>query len=176
MFIILDRDGVINFDSDNYIKSMDEWIPIPGSIEAIALLTKAKHTVVIATNQAGVNRGLYSLEILNTIHSNMIRLIESAGGKIAKIYFCPHRPDEYCRCRKPNIGMLENIKKDFDIHFADVIYIGDSEKDYQAAQTAGCHFILVRTGNGKKTEAVLPKNTAVKIFDDLSAAVDELVN
>lgn len=167
MFLILDRDGVINFDSDNYIKSPDEWIPISGSIDAIASLTKANIKMVIATNQSGVNRGLYSQETLNKIHDKMLMTIKLAGGKIEKIYFCPHRPDENCDCRKPRPGMLQQIQRDFNLKNDEMIYVGDSLKDYEAAQAVHCIFFLVRTGNGKETEQAL-KNTAVKIFDDLN--------
>src|SRR3990167_2316329 len=155
MLIILDRDGVINFDSDNYIKSPDEWIPIPGSIEAIALLTKAKYKMVIATNQAGVNRGKFSLETLQKINQKMLTTIESSGGKIEKIYFCPHHPDENCECRKPKTKMFQDIQRDFNVDATNMIYIGDSEKDFLVAQKIGCEFFLVRTGNGEKTEETL---------------------
>ncbi|OGT40461.1 MAG: D-glycero-beta-D-manno-heptose-1,7-bisphosphate 7-phosphatase [Gammaproteobacteria bacterium RIFCSPHIGHO2_12_FULL_36_30] len=172
MLIILDRDGVINFDSDNYIKSPDEWIPIPGSIEAIALLTKAKYKMVIATNQAGVNRGKFSLETLQKIHQKMLTTIESSGGKIEKIYFCPHHPDENCDCRKPQPGMFYQIQRDFKIKSDDMIYVGDSLKDYEVAQKIGCTFFLVRTSNGIKTEKTLTPSSKVKIFDDLISFVN----
>src|SRR3989338_8553572 len=115
MLIILDRDGVINFESADYIKSPEEWIPIPGSVEAIALLSKAKYRIVIATNQAGVNRGLFSLQMLDRIHQKMLTFIENAGGKIEKIYFCPHHPDENCECRKPKTKMFQDIQRDFNV-------------------------------------------------------------
>lgn len=150
MLIILDRDGVINIDSPDYIKSPEEWIPIPGSIEAIAQLSK-KHTVVIATNQSGINRGLFSLDALNKIHEKMIKQINAAGGKLTGIYFCPHTPTENCDCRKPKPGMLLQIQKDFNVKNTDMIYVGDSVKDYEAAKAVGCKFILVKTGNGEKT-------------------------
>jgi len=175
-FVILDRDGVINFDSDNYIKSPDEWIPIPGSLDAIALLTKAGYPIVIATNQSGVNRGLYSLDTLQLIHRKMLNAIQSVGGKIEKIYFCPHRPDENCACRKPQPGMLQAILRDFNLKSDEVIYIGDSFKDWEVAQTIGCEFILVRTGNGEKTVKQLPQNDRTKIFDDLSAVVADFIS
>lgn len=173
MLVILDRDGVINFDSDHYIKSPDEWIEIPGSIEAIGLLTRAKHTIVIATNQSGVNRGLFSLETLQMIHQKMLNLISNAGGKIEKIYFCPHMPSENCNCRKPKTGLLEQIKKDFPAEFASAIYIGDSEKDYLAAQKMQCEFILVKTGNGLKT---LERYNNFRMFNDLLGAVKTLLS
>ncbi|MDP1574302.1 MAG: D-glycero-beta-D-manno-heptose 1,7-bisphosphate 7-phosphatase [Coxiellaceae bacterium] len=166
MLIILDRDGVINFDSPDYIKSPEEWIPIPGSIEAIAQLSK-KHSVIIATNQSGINRGLFSLDTLNKIHEKMIMQINAAGGKLKAIYFCPHTPTEDCDCRKPRPGMLLQIQKDFNVKNTDMIYIGDSEKDYEAAQAMGCSFILVKTGNGENTSKKIQQ---VKMFDHLLAA------
>lgn len=167
MLIILDRDGVINFESDAYIKSPEEWIPIPGSIDAIAKLTKAGYKIVIATNQAGVGRGLYTLATLQKIHDKMLALIENAGGKIEKIYICPHHPDENCNCRKPKPGMLQQIQHDFQVNSDEMIYIGDSLKDYEVAQIIGCEFFLVRTGNGKKSEQQLKKSVPLKIVDDL---------
>ncbi|OGT44901.1 MAG: D-glycero-beta-D-manno-heptose-1,7-bisphosphate 7-phosphatase [Gammaproteobacteria bacterium RIFCSPHIGHO2_12_FULL_38_11] len=168
MLIILDRDGVINFDSVDYVKSPDEWIPIPGSIEAIAQLSKAGNTIVIATNQSGVNRGLFSLKTLEKIHEKLIRAVESFGGKITKIYFCPHAPDENCHCRKPKPGMLQQIQKDFTVKNTEMIYVGDSVKDFEVAQAVGCKFILVRTGNGKKTEKQLTK-IKLPVFENLLA-------
>lgn len=168
-FVILDRDGVINVDSDHYIKSADEWIPIPGSIEAIAQLTKANYKMVIATNQSGVGRGLYSVDTLQRIHRKMLDAIELAGGKIEKIYFCPHHPDENCACRKPAPGMLLNIMRDFNLKSDEIIYIGDSFKDWEVAQAIGCEFMLVRTGNGEKTVKQLLQNDHTKIFADLMA-------
>ena len=123
--LILDRDGVINYDSDYYIKSPDEWIPIPGSIDAIAQLTKANVKMVVATNQSGVNRGLYSEETLQKIHEKMLSMVEAAGGRIEKIYYCPHRPEEKCRCRKPNTGMIEDIMRDFKVKNSDIAHIND---------------------------------------------------
>ena len=173
MLIILDRDGVINFDADNYIKSPDEWIPIPGSINAVAQLSK-KYAVVVATNQSGVNRGLYSLATLEKIHQKMISEIEKAGGKIEKIYFCPHRPDENCNCRKPKPGMLLQIQKDFNVKNNEMIYIGDSFKDYEAAVAVGCKFILVLTSNGVDTQKQLPGDSKVPVFKDLADAAKSI--
>lgn len=175
MLIILDRDGVINYDSPDYIKSPDEWIPIPGSIEAIAALTKAGNGVVIATNQSGVNRRLFSLEALNNIHQKMINAIESLGGKLEKIYFCPHSPNENCHCRKPKPGMLQQIQKDFNVKNNEMIYVGDSVKDFKVAKAVGCEFILVRTGNGKKTQKQLIENKELRIFEDLCAVTKDLL-
>ena len=166
MLIILDRDGVINVDSPDYIKSPEEWVPIPGSIEAIAKLSK-KYSVVIATNQSGINRGLFSLDTLNKIHEKMIMQINAAGGKLKAIYFCPHTPAENCECRKPKPGMLLQIQQDFNVKNTDMIYVGDSVKDYEVAQKIGCKFVLVRTGNGLKTLETVQN---INVYDDLLAA------
>lgn len=170
MLIILDRDGVINFESPDYIKSPEEWIPISGSIEAIAKLSQAGHTIVIATNQSGLARGLYDLAMLDRIHQKMIDLVEKCGGKISKIYFCPHHPDDNCDCRKPKPGMLLQIMKDFSVAADQIIFIGDSVRDYEAARAVGCAFMLVMTGNGrdaiKKIDGI-----PVSVFPDLLSAV-----
>jgi D-glycero-D-manno-heptose 1,7-bisphosphate phosphatase len=174
MLFILDRDGVINFESPDYIKTPDEWIPIPGSIEAIAQLSKAGHTIVIATNQSGLGRGLYDHATLEKIHQKMIDAVEALDGKISKIYFCPHHPDDHCDCRKPKPGMLLQIMKDFSVTPDQMIFIGDSERDYGAALDVGCSFVLVMTGNGSdsiKKISVL----SVPVFPDLlSAAISFL--
>ncbi|PIZ04557.1 MAG: D-glycero-beta-D-manno-heptose-1,7-bisphosphate 7-phosphatase [Gammaproteobacteria bacterium CG_4_10_14_0_8_um_filter_38_16] len=175
MFFVLDRDGVINIDSPDYIKSADEWIPIPGSIEALVLLVKAGHSIVIATNQSGLNRGLFSLHDLDHIHQKMLKMISRAGGKIERIYFCPHRPDEGCDCRKPKTGLFEKMKQDFKLNLAEVIYIGDSQKDVDVAKAVGCQFVLVKTGNGEKTLATIGNNPDLLVFDDLLAAVTYLL-
>lgn len=173
--ILLDRDGVINYDSDEYIKSPEEWQPIPGSLEAIAKLNQAGYTVVVLTNQSGVALGLYSLETLGKIHQKMLRLIEEAGGKIKKIYFCPHQSSDNCDCRKPKAGMFEAIKKDFNIDLSDIYFIGDKYNDYLAAQNAGCKFILVKTGYGESELQKHPElQGKISIFDDLSAVVSGL--
>lgn len=150
MLIILDRDGVINFDSKHYIKSPDEWHILPGSAEAIANLYHAGHTIVIATNQSGVGRGYFDLGTLNAIHLKMIETIKGAGGNIKGIYFCPHHPDEGCECRKPKPGMIEQVKKDHPEE-KDIILVGDSLRDIKAGLSTGCRVALVMTGNGKKT-------------------------
>lgn len=173
MFVILDRDGVINFESHAYIKTPDEWKDIPGSIDAISQLTKAGHTLVIATNQSGVNRKLFSLDMLNAIHLKMLRKIEAAGGKIEKIYFCPHTPEDNCDCRKPKTGLFKKIFSDYPVKPKEVIVVGDSLRDLQAGHEMGCQLILVRTGNGNKTEKKLKDfNFSVQIFDDLKAVAD----
>jgi D-glycero-D-manno-heptose 1,7-bisphosphate phosphatase len=169
MLIILDRDGVINFESPDYIKSPEEWHPIPGSIEAIAKLSRAGYIVVLATNQSGLARGLYDRAMLDCIHQKMIDLVEQHGGKITKIYFCPHHPDDHCDCRKPKPGMLLQIIKDFSTTVDQLFFIGDSVRDYDAAAAVGCRFILVMTGNG--SDAIKKINDAsVSVFPDLLSA------
>jgi len=163
--IILDRDGVINFDSPDYIKSINEWHPIPGSIEAVRLLTQAGFSVYIVTNQAGIGRGIYSLTDLGAIHQKMLKVIESAGGKISAIYFCPHHPDDNCPCRKPGIGLLIQIAEHSDNSLIDQPFVGDSLKDIQAAKEMGCQPILVKTGNGAKTLQQL--KGPIDVYDDL---------
>ncbi len=175
MLFILDRDGVINVESPDYIKSPDEWIPIPGSIEAIAQLSKAGHTVVIATNQSGLGRGLYDHATLEKIHQKMIDAVEVCGGKISKIYFCPHHPDDHCDCRKPKPGMLLQIMKDFSVTADQMIFIGDSDRDYGAARAVGCRFVLIKTGNGKKTAENLLQSESVLVFEDLAQAARRLL-
>ena len=171
MLFVLDRDGVINFDSSEYIKTPDEWIPIPDSIEAIALLNEAGHRVVIATNQAGIGRGLFTNETLQKIHEKMCNAVEAAGGKIDRVYFCPHRPDDFCDCRKPKPGLLHQIQHDFKIESNEMIFIGDSVRDFEAAIAARCPFALVRTGNGREAERMISSILEVPIFDDLNVAV-----
>lgn len=141
--IILDRDGIINQDSLYYIKSADEFIPIAGSIEAIAQLTKAGYTVAVATNQSGVSRGLYSLETLAAIHDKMLKIVEDAGGKISAIEFCTHLPWEYCTCRKPQPGMLLALSERLECGLKGVPFVGDRVSDIQAAYSAGATPVLV---------------------------------
>ena len=174
MLFVLDRDGVINIESDKFIKSPDEWIPIANSIKAIAQLSQAGHRVVVATNQSGVNRKLLSLDTLGLIHQKMIDVIEAVGGKIEKIYFCPHLPDENCECRKPKPGLLHDIHRDFQVPFNEMIVIGDSLRDLQAGELLGCQLVLVKTGNGKKTLSQLDQSFNVKVYDDLLAAVEAM--
>lgn len=173
--VILDRDGVINHDSDAYIKSPEEWKPIPGSLEAIALLTQAGYQVAVATNQAGVGRGLFEMATLNAIHDKMHRALGLVGGRIDGIFFCPHAQDAGCACRKPKPGLLEEIARRFGVSLEGVPFIGDSLRDLQAAVTVGAKPILVLTGKGKKTrkDSDLPPNTVV--HDDLAAAVHSLL-
>ena len=173
--IILDRDGVINEDSDAFIKTPDEWIPLPGSLDAIARLTKAGYTIVVATNQSGLGRGFFDIMTLNAIHQKMQNAVKAAGGQIEAIFFCPHTASDNCDCRKPRQGMFSTISERFDTPLEDVPSVGDSLRDLQAAFLAGCTPILVLSGKGKKTleNGGLPPKTI--IFDDLSAVADHLL-
>lgn len=152
--LILDRDGVINHESRDYIKNPDEWQPIAGSLEAISDFTKAGYTIVVATNQSGVGRKLFSLDSLQQIHAKMLAAVESKGGKIFQIYFCPHLPTDNCNCRKPKPGMFEQIAHDLNYNLRDqAIFVGDSLRDAVLGLNAGCKFFLV-TGigsDGKET-------------------------
>ncbi len=173
--IILDRDGVINRDSDAYIKHPDEWFPITGSLEAIARLNHAGYRVVVATNQSGLGRGLFDIDQLNAIHQKMFDMLSQQGGQIDSIFFCPHNPNDGCNCRKPKPGLLLDIAERLDIDLATVIFIGDSLKDIQAARTAGAQPLLVLTGNGKETLSQLDDTDNIPVYADLAAAVDSLV-
>jgi D-glycero-D-manno-heptose 1,7-bisphosphate phosphatase len=173
--IILDRDGVINHDSDQFIKSPDEWKPLPGSLEAIARLCQAGYTVVVATNQSGVGRGLFDMATLNAIHEKMHRAVAQASGRIDAIFFCPHSSDAGCNCRKPKSGMIEEIAARYNVDLKGVPAIGDSLRDLDATARLGAQPMLVLTGKGKKTQAKggLPAGTLV--YADLAAAVATLV-
>jgi D-glycero-D-manno-heptose 1,7-bisphosphate phosphatase len=173
--LILDRDGVINQDSDAYIKSLDEWIPIPGSIEAIAQLSKAGWTVAVATNQSGIARGYYDLATLDAMHAQLRKLVAEQGGEVGLIVYCPHGPDEGCACRKPKPGMLTSIAAHYDVNLAGVWFVGDSKGDLEAALAVDAQPILVKTGKGEKTLSKgIPENTL--IFDDLAAIARELIH
>ncbi len=173
-FIILDRDGVINFDSDYYIKNPDEWLPIPGSLAAIAKLTHLGYRVIIATNQSGIARKLYDAEMLEEIHVKLLREVKAAGGEIEAIFFCPHHPDEKCICRKPQPGMFHEIQKKYGMRLEDTYFVGDSFTDMQAALNAGCKPILVMTGNGEKTLANHPDLQNILRYADLAEAVEKV--
>ena len=166
-FVILDRDGVINEDSMDYIKSADEWVPIPGSLEAIALLTSKHIDIYIATNQAGIARGKLTLDALDGIHKKLVHEVEAAGGRIIDIKFCPHHPDENCWCRKPNPGLLEDLATSHQLNLSEGCYVGDSLKDLRAAESAGCAGVLVLTGNGVETHHLRPHHEPT--FSDLLA-------
>ena len=173
--IILDRDGVINEDSDAYIKTPDEWTPIPGSLDAIARLTHASYRRVIATNQSGVGRGLFDLETLNLIHKKMHRMVQDAGGAIEAVFFCPD-VDEANPYRKPNPGMLLEISRRLQCNLQGVPTIGDSVRDIRAARAANAWPLLVRTGKGAETLAKQAESCAnVLVFNDLAAAADYLI-
>ncbi|MDQ2735973.1 MAG: D-glycero-beta-D-manno-heptose 1,7-bisphosphate 7-phosphatase [Pseudomonadota bacterium] len=146
--VILDRDGTINEDRDDYVKSPEEWVAIPGALEAIARLNHAGWHTVIATNQSGLARGLLDMAALNAIHARMNRELASVGGRIDAVFFCPHGPDDGCRCRKPLPGLLEMIAERYGVAPGGAHVVGDSLRDLQAAVVAGCPSHLVRTGNG----------------------------
>jgi len=172
--IILDRDGTINEDSDNYIKSPLEWKPIPGSLEAIARLTQGGWRCVVATNQSGIARGLFDMATLNAIHAEMHRAVNQAGGRIEAIFFCPHAADSNCECRKPKPGLLLEIAKRLDVELAGVPMVGDALRDLEAAVAAGAKPYLVLTGKGKKTRDAggLPPGT--EVAPDLAAIAARL--
>ena len=161
--VILDRDGVINEDSDAFVKSPEEWIPIPGSLEAIARLSQAGWRIVVASNQSGLARGLFSMDALNAIHAKMRQELAQVGGHIDAIFICPHGPDDGCECRKPRCGMFHDIARRYDISLQGVPAVGDSLRDLQASSSAGCMPWLVLTGNGQKCQATgdLPPNTQI---------------
>jgi D-glycero-D-manno-heptose 1,7-bisphosphate phosphatase len=174
--VILDRDGVINEDSREFVKSADEWIPLPGSIDAIARLSSAGFSVAVASNQSGLARQLFDRDALAAMHTKLQELVEAAGGRIDRIVVCPHGPDDGCDCRKPAPGLLFQLARYFDVELFGVPVIGDSLRDLQAAVAAGCRPILVRSGNGQKTEQRLPQSLrSVEVFDDLAAAAETLV-
>ncbi len=173
--VILDRDGVINFDSDHFIKSPAEWKPIPGSLEAIARLSQAGYHVVIASNQSGIDRGLFDMDTLNAIHDKMHRAVKAVGGRIDAIFYCPHSADSNCSCRKPKPGMFERIAACFNIDLSNAYAVGDSLRDLLAAATAGAKPVLVLSGKGKATQAEggIPEGTLV--FDDLAAVAEHIL-
>ena len=168
--LILDRDGVINQDSASFVKSAEEWLPLPGSIAAIARLSRAGYTVAVASNQSGLARGLFDRNALRAMHRKLRRLVSDEGGRIDRIVVCPHGPDDGCRCRKPKPGLLMRLARHYGVSLVGVPVIGDSLRDLQAAAAAGATPILVRTGNGKKTLMNLPVALRdVRIYDDLAA-------
>ena len=172
--IILDRDGTINQDSDEYIKSPAEWKPIPGSLQAIARLSQGGWRIVVATNQSGIARGLFDMAALNAIHAEMHRVVNLAGGRIDAIFFCPHAADSSCACRKPKPGLLLEIASRMDVGLAEVPMVGDALRDLEAAAAAGAKPYLVLTGKGKKTREAggLPQGT--QVFADLAAVAARL--
>lgn len=175
--IVLDRDGVINHDSDEYIKSPQEWLPIEGSLEAIARLNHANYQVAVATNQSGVARKLFTLDTLMDMHNKMHKLVAEVGGHIDAVFFCPHAPRDNCDCRKPKPGMLIDIGNRFKVNMSHVPVIGDSLRDLQAARAVNALPILVRTGKGEKLADHLDEHgfADIPVYDDLSSAVDHLL-
>ncbi|MBD9680181.1 D-glycero-beta-D-manno-heptose 1,7-bisphosphate 7-phosphatase [Pseudomonas sp. PDM18] len=173
--LILDRDGVINQDSDAYIKSLDEWIPIPSAISAIARLSKAGWTVAVATNQSGIARGYYDLATLDSMHQRLRELVAEQGGELGVVVYCPHGPDESCDCRKPKPGMLRRIAQHYGVELRGTWFVGDSRGDLDAALAVDCQPVLVKTGKGERTlTKPLPEGTLV--FDDLAAVADQLLS
>jgi D-glycero-D-manno-heptose 1,7-bisphosphate phosphatase len=172
--VILDRDGTINQDSDQYIKSPLEWKPVPGSLEAIARLTQGGWRCVVATNQSGLSRGLFDMATLNAIHAEMHRAVNQAGGRIDGIFFCPHAADANCECRKPKAGLLREIGARLDVELKGVPMVGDALRDLQAAASVGAKPYLVLTGKGRKTREAggLPEGTEVAA--DLAAIAAKL--
>jgi D-glycero-D-manno-heptose 1,7-bisphosphate phosphatase len=174
--VILDRDGVINQDSSAFVKSADEWLPLDGSIAAIATLHRAGFTIAVASNQSGLARRLFGRNALLSMHRKMRRLVEDAGGRVDRIVVCPHGPDDGCDCRKPQPGLLRKLARYYGIGLRGVPAIGDSERDLAAARTVGARPILVRTGNGRRTEAGLTGALgSVEVFDDLAAVAAALI-
>ena len=174
--IILDRDGVINQDSDDYIKTVDEWIPLEGSMEAMAMLTKAGYKIAIATNQSGIARGYFTVDTLNAMHQKMNTLAKNAGADINYIAYCPHVSEDKCDCRKPLPGLIHQIEKALNVSAKDCYMVGDSLRDLQAGQAAGLKPILVLTGKGQRT---LDKDSgleSVPIYSDLKAFTKELLD
>ena len=173
--LVLDRDGVINQDSRAFVKNTREWLPLPGSIDAIARLSNSGFTVTVASNQSGLARGLFDRNALRAMHAKLRRLVSAAGGRVDRIVVCPHGPDDDCECRKPAPGLLKRLARHYRVSLDSVPVIGDSLRDLQAAQAVGARPILVLTGNGAKTRSTLSTELAsVEVYDDLAAAADVL--
>lgn len=174
--IILDRDGVINEDSDQYIKSPQEWIPIPGSLAAVARLNRAGYAVAIATNQSGIARGYYDEATLQRMHDKMQHLLAEVGGHVDLIRHCPHGPDDGCDCRKPQPGMLHDILEHYSLQPEQALFVGDSLSDFRAAQTAGVRFVLLRSGKGQRLiDSGKAEALQVPVYRDLEDFTDHLL-
>lgn len=176
-WVILDRDGVINHDSPDYIKSPEEWMPIEGSLEAIALMNQKGYKVAVATNQSGLARGFYTQDTLTNIHNKMHQLLKELGAKVEAIVYCPHGPNDNCDCRKPKPGLLHQLKDNFGIDLSQTPFVGDSWRDIQAGMEAGCQPILVETGNGIKTiEKHKPSEEfkAITVYANLTEVAQDL--
>lgn len=177
--VILDRDGTINHDSDDYVKSPEEWVALPGAIDAMARLHHAGWHIVIASNQSGLGRGLFDVATLNLMHDKLNKALASAGGRVDAIFYCPHTPDDHCQCRKPLPGLFEQIGDRFGVPLSDVHAVGDTLRDAQAAAAVGCQTHLVRTGKSQSlTEDRLPEHfpPGTRVHADLSAFADWLLN
>lgn len=179
--VILDRDGTINQDRDDYVKSADEWIPVPGALEAIARLNHAGWHTVVATNQSGLARGLFDMAGLNAIHARMNRELAAVGGRIDAVFFCPHGPDHGCGCRKPLPGLFEMIGERYGVDLSESHAVGDSLRDLQAGAAAGCATHLVRTGKGARLDAkeldeLCVQMPGARVHDDLAAFAHALVH
>ncbi len=172
--IVLDRDGVINQDSDDYIKTPDEWIPITGSLEAIKRLNNAGYRVAVATNQSGIARGFYDESTLQAMHDKMNTLLAQRGAKLDQIVYCPHGPTDNCMCRKPKPGMLLQIAKTLGVKPSQMVFVGDSVSDIKAARMAGVKPVLVKTGKGLKTLAKLEPDDDIPVYNDLAQYVRQL--
>ena len=172
--IILDQAGVINQSSDTFVKTPDEWIAIPGSLEAIARLTHAGYRIVIATNQSGIGRGLLDMAAYNAINDKMYKAVNHAGGHIDAIFFCPHTQADHCACRKPATGLFDEIMQRYGVNLSSVPAVGDSLKDLQAAAAVGAIPMLVLTGNGQITRQNKELPAGTRIYADLSAVADDL--
>lgn len=175
--VILDRDGVINADSDEYVKSVDEWIPLPGSLEAITRLNASGFRVAVASNQSGLARGYFDRRALRAMHRKFRRLLKACGGRVDRIEVCPHGPNDGCDCRKPKPGLILRLIRRFDADPGKVTVIGDSLRDLEAAIAAGARPLLVRTGNGRESEKRLHGELAgTPVYDDLADAAVALTN
>ncbi len=176
--IILDRDGVINQDSDQFIKSPEEWIPIDGSLEAISRLYRAGYRVVIISNQSGIARKLFTIDQLNRIHLKMIHAVQEMGGDIDSIFYCPHGPDDGCDCRKPKSGMFQELAERLQVKLNGVIAVGDTERDLIAALDVGAKPVLVKSGKGARTlETANPSVLKdIPVFENLAAVAHALLH
>jgi D-glycero-D-manno-heptose 1,7-bisphosphate phosphatase len=181
--LVLDRDGVINQDSEDYVRSIADWVPIPGSIEAIARLSRAGFQVAIATNQSGLSRGYFGIDELEAIHAHLCRQVEEQGGHIAGVFYCPHLPEEGCSCRKPATGLLQAIEAELGVCAAGAVFIGDSLKDLQAARAFACSPVLVKTGQGELTLQQLNSGNSgvedprsIPVYQDLAAAARAILS
>lgn len=174
-YVLVDRDGVLNHDSDAFIKSPEQWLPIDGSLEAVALLNQHGYEVMVITNQSGLARGLFDEATLAQIHAKMQQLLAEHGGHLGKIYICPHGPDSTCDCRKPKPGLLQTFATDYHVDLNEVVFIGDALRDVQAAQAAGAQPILVKTGKGQQTLIDHP-NLNIPVFENLYDAAKYLTS